>query len=203
MGCCKGVTVNQFYCGQCCRDQGNDGTNNDTKVGMVPVGTIIYAHILQLGYVKANGQLLNRNGYSKLYKYAMENNLILGESDWVNQMQGLFAEGDGTTTFRVPDLRGQFLRCINDGTGMDAARALGSVQGDAIRNIIGEMSGTFITGASGSIYENIDTSGLGPAGVHSQPPWFTGSMLFDASRVVPTAEENRPQNIALIAQIKY
>lgn len=190
-------------CCCCCGNSGN--TNSDTNTGNIganPVGTVIYAHILQPGYVKANGQLLSRRDFPELYKYASENNLVLSESDWANEMQGMFAEGDGVNTFRVPDLRGQFLRGLDDGAGVDADRVLGSLQEDAIRNIKGSIG----------VRQSSDRSGsdLGPfsannryAGVSMSQELFPYLDGFDVSRVVPTAEENRPKNVALIAQIKY
>ena len=70
-------------------------------------------------------------------------------------------------------------------------RKIGTTQEDAIRNItarittmIGEASeGAFLNGASG--YPSNGNNGS----------WAT-RVSFDASRVVPTAEENRPKNIA-------
>ncbi|GMB64040.1 hypothetical protein PPNK14_19300 [Pectobacterium parmentieri] len=97
----------------------------------------------------------------------------------------------------LPDLRGEFVRGWDDGRGADAGRGLMSVQGDAIRNMTGSIAvstentgsstaiGTFsVTGIGGTVA----TSGFGNRGI----PRFD----FDASRVVPTANENRPRNIA-------
>lgn len=194
-------------CCCCCGNSGN--TNNDTNTGGNLVGTVIYAHILQPGYVKANGQLLSRRDFPELYKYASENNLVLSESDWANEMQGMFAEGDGVNTFRVPDLRGQFLRGLDDGAGVDADRMLGSVQGDAIRNITGTFMGTCVpsvlaTSHTGAItaaqWDNYSISSK----QSSEREWpYKSKVNLNAANVVPTAEENRPKNIALIAQIKY
>ena len=92
---------------------------------------------------------------------------------------------------QTPDLRGLFLR----GHGGNSA-ALGVQQGDAIRNITGEFGakarGMWRTETSGVFA----TSGTG-GGSHDSNGWGTQNFQFDASRVVPTAEENRPVNQAV------
>lgn len=99
----------------------------------------------------------------------------------------LFAVLGGQT----PDLRGLFLR----GHGGNSA-ALGVQQGDAIRNITGEFGakarGMWRTETSGVFA----TSGTG-GGSHDSDGWGTEYFQFDVSRVVPTADENRPVNQAV------
>lgn len=166
------------------------------------VGDVTLAYAVKPDFVKANGALVNREDYPLLYSFAATKNLIVTEAEWASGMQGLYSEGDGSTSFRLPDLRGQFLRGLDMGAGIDADRMLGSAQGDAIRNIKGTIGVRQSSNCSGS--------DLGPfsannkyAGVSMSQELFPYLDGFDASRVVPTAEENRPKNIALIAQIKY
>lgn len=171
--------------------------------GGAAVGSIVYGHFVLPGYVKAAGQLLKRDDYPALYACAVENNLVLPEADWENGMQGMYGDGDGNTTFRVPDLRGQFLRGLDDEVGMDTGRVLGSVQGDAIRNITGKLGVRTSNSKSyddygAFYYTNEYAPGAGGSG--NVVAYLSG---FDASLVVPTANENRPRNVALIAQIKY
>ena len=99
----------------------------------------------------------------------------------------------------VPDYRGVFLRGYGSqtsthyGTVTHSSAALGELQGDAIRNIYGsfhvsrrawnEASGAFF----GRTYNSSDwKSGSGDNHQHEY--------TLDASRVVPTANENRPIN---------
>ena len=91
----------------------------------------------------------------------------------------------------VPDLRGLFLR----GHGGNSA-ALGVQQGDAIRNITGGAG--YIQfhqntgGAAGAFYLSGNGGRARINGSEYEP-----YLNFDASRIVPTAEENRPVNQAV------
>lgn len=96
----------------------------------------------------------------------------------------------------LPDLRGEFVRGWDDGRGVDASRALLSAQGDAIRNIVGTI------GQLNDRVNTTETAGVFDAnkytGAHSGLTGGNGGRIatFDASKVVPTAAENRPRNIA-------
>lgn len=112
--------------------------------------------------------------------------------------------GNGTV-----DLRGQFVRAWDDGRGLDSGRGLASSQGDAIRNITGsftirqgEGSGYNVIGSTSDSFYRSGTSGV------ANEVSYNGSLRphdiirFDASRSVPTANENRPRNVALLACMK-
>ncbi|WKA64709.1 phage tail protein [Pectobacterium aroidearum] len=96
----------------------------------------------------------------------------------------------------LPDLRGEFVRGWDDGRGADASRTLLSAQGDAIRNIVGTI------GQLNDRVNTTETTGVFDAnkytGAHSGLTGGNGGRIatFDASKVVPTAAENRPRNIA-------
>ncbi|MBC9397850.1 tail fiber protein [Escherichia coli] len=98
-------------------------------------------------------------------------------------------------TNKLPDLRGEFIRGWDDGRGIDTNRSLLSSQGDAIRNIIGALVDVrFNTYPSDS--GAFTTSVIGDASSDSIKGGYAKRVTFDASRVVPTANENRPRNIA-------
>ena len=95
---------------------------------------------------------------------------------------------------KVPDYRGVVLRMRDRGKGYDANRTLGSFQNDAIRNITGRFvqgnySNDYTTGA---FYQ---TGEMGGPCAHRGDYRYLG--FFDASKVVPTASENRMKNIAV------
>ncbi len=100
-----------------------------------------------------------------------------------------------TLMHNTPDYRGVFLR----GLGGNSA-SLGELQGDAIRNITGS-TGIFTSQgwptSSGALFTK--ASGDGDNGGRSNEGHI---IYFDASRVVPTAEENRPINKAIRYFIK-
>ena len=92
----------------------------------------------------------------------------------------------------LPDYRGIFLR----GYGGDSG-PLGALQGDAIRNITGTIPGEIWGVTTGT---GVFTS-PNPSGVSVAMPGWTyrrGDIAFDASRVVPTSNENRPVNRAVV-----
>jgi hypothetical protein len=82
------------------------------------------------GYLKCNGALVNRSDYPELWAYAQASGALVSEADWQNGRWGCFSIGDDATTFRVPELRGEFLRCWADGRDdIDPNRPVGSNQG--------------------------------------------------------------------------
>ncbi|MEA3899230.1 phage tail protein [Enterobacter hormaechei] len=104
---------------------------------------------------------------------------------------------------RLPDLRGEFIRGWDDGRGVDSGRTLVSAQGDAIRNISGQIfAGTsgnsqyVFSGANGAFSQSGLPFGSNLAGSSGAGDQRSSGVEFSASRQVPTAPENRPRNIA-------
>lgn len=138
------------------------------------------------GTLVADGSEVSREAYAKLFA-------IFGTQ---------YGEGDGVNTFALPDWRDEFPRF----SGAD--RAVGSKQRDAIRNIT--ASSSFRNMAEGY---NIITDASGALGVSSSSPVTAVAasndsasariFTFDASRQVPTADENRPRNVAFLPCVIY
>lgn len=153
----------------------------------IPVGSyLLYSSNTNTpdGFLRCDGSALDKNTYSALFE-------VIG-----------YTYGRSGDKFLLPNFSdGKFMR----GTGGNAA-ALGKVQGDAIRDIqgefrIGDGTGIYTTSSSASgAFTKGNTR-------YSVLPLIGGSesysMLFSASRVVPTANENRPYNMAVVVLIKY
>ncbi|WP_226376759.1 phage tail protein [Pantoea stewartii] len=100
-------------------------------------------------------------------------------------------------SLKLPDLRGEFIRGWDNARGVDNGRSILTSQGDAIRNIQGMVSGSggiVFDAFSGAFYDSGSRDATFPS--LSNKANFSDDIYFDASRVVPTANENRPRNIA-------
>ncbi|MEI7411008.1 phage tail protein [Pectobacterium aroidearum] len=134
------------------------------------------------GWLKCNGQTFDKNIYPKLAQ--------------------IYPAGI------LPDLRGEFIRGWDDGRGVDVSRGLISEQSDAIRNITGSLlyghdadvtaptknssSGAMYYDLNEKVYDKDNYLTLTNNTVANS--WYPAKL--DVSRAVPTANENRPRNIA-------
>lgn len=100
------------------------------KIGAQAIGTIILEirTNVRAGCLKLNGVLLKRTDYPALWAYAQASGALVSETEWLNGRYGCFSIGDGATTFRIPEFRGEFPRFWDDGRGVDGGRTIGSFQ---------------------------------------------------------------------------
>lgn len=103
-----------------------------TTVGMVAPFVGINA---PPGWQKCDGSLLDRTAFADLWAYAQSCGNLHTDADWNTGWYGAFSEGNGTTTFRVPDLRGIFPRSWSDSHAtIDPGRSCGTIQQNAVLN---------------------------------------------------------------------
>ncbi|WP_109859512.1 phage tail protein [Aggregatibacter segnis] len=91
----------------------------------------------------------------------------------------------------VPKVADRFIR--NAGAGL----SVGQTQDDAIRNITSKHLGMHAGDIDGAVYRGARTGVYHDGGTGAK-----GYIEFDASRVVPTASENRPKSLVLKLCIK-
>lgn len=114
-------------------------------------------------------------------------------------IQSYFGLGDGTSTFNIPDLRGEFIRGWDDGRGIDGGRTFGSAQLDAFQ---GHKHGFDILNNYMTDQPGGSGQTAGGGGRFAAP--VIGSATNDGTNGTPrVASETRPRNIALLACIKY
>ena len=115
-------------------------------------------------WLLCNGQAVSRTDYADLFAL----------------ISTKFGEGDGTTTFNVPDYRGKFLR----GLGGDSAKDFYTLQEEGLPNIEGEYKAMELTqGAPAKVsgaFSSADSGLVGPTATGPAPNAHT--ILFDASK---------------------
>jgi microcystin-dependent protein len=124
------------------------------------------------GWLKANGASVSRSTYAALFT-------AIGTT---------YGAGNGSTTFTLPDLRGEFVRGWDDGRGIDASRAIGTAQSDDFKshthNYLRNQGGNSVMGGPSQINDGETSNSTSAAPV-------TGGT------------ETRPRNIALLYCIKF
>lgn len=120
------------------------------------------------GWLMCNGEAVSRVTFSRLFA-------AIGTR---------FGVGNGTSTFNLPDLRGEFVRGWDGGRLVDPQRVIGSAQGDSVRvgaNLYLDTTSRFSGGNSaGQGYIN---TGFGTI-------------------ILPSGAETRPRNVALMYCIR-
>lgn len=104
------------------------------SVSLMPAGSIIWlpTNVAPAGTLKINGALLVRATYARLWAFAQASGALSGsDALWLSGAEyGRFSPGNGSTTFRMPDLRGYSLKSWDDARGIDGGRAIGTSQLD-------------------------------------------------------------------------
>lgn len=169
--------------------------NNDMVGAVLPFAM----NLAPTGWLICNGQEVSRTAYARLF----------------SRIGTLYGSGDGTTTFRIPDMRGEFVRGFDAGRGVDVGRMFGSYQSYAMeritasfttrpsvssssvatQNIVGTTGSMTLSALSAGDY--IPTQTVGSTGYKADV------VNFDSSSQTQTSTETRPRNIALLYCIKF
>ena len=176
----------------------------------IPVGTIIHVYgNNSVFWLEADGSELSRSAFIDLFTYATTAGVVIAEASWATN-KGFFGAGDGSTTFRLPDLGGYFIRNLETNDNVDPNRTnadIATIQGDAIRGFSGRfrIMGTwtsftldFLVTLTREAFSHINESEL-TAGVGFLQPSSVNEQYLEISKLGP---ENRPKNIALKAVMK-
>jgi microcystin-dependent protein len=105
-----------------------------------------------------------------------------------------FGIGNGSTTFTLPDLRGEFIRGWSNNRSVNPNRVFGSFQSDEIlshTHIIDGPDADDFTGSGYATAGSTNATSANPQRINNTTMTYTGG------------EETRPRNVALLACIKY
>ena len=149
------------------------------------------------GWLKCNGALLSRTTYAALFA-------VIGTT---------YGAGDGSTTFALPDLRGEFVRGFDDARGVDTGRALGSAQAGQNASHTHTAS-TSPAGGHNHVFENLARQSDLDRGAGNASLWSIDSSVTQTTSAVGDhthaitvdasgGNESRPRNVAMHYIIKY
>lgn len=148
-------------------------------------------------YLECNGAAVSRTTFSALFA-------VIGST---------YGNGDGSTTFNVPDFRGYFPRGWSHGSSVDSGRALGTTQSDAVGPLTVTDPDHFHAGSTlcassdpGSPFDQAGLHATSNADFNGSP--FNSNTSTDSRATGVTvagtssASETRPINLAVMFIIK-
>jgi hypothetical protein len=149
--------------------------------GLITAGTVYYVKSI----VDANTMTLSASVGGAAISAGSAGS---GTHTWVSAPWG---DGDGSTNFTVPEMRGEFPRFWDDSRGIDINRAMGIDQLDAFQGHVHP-------------YGYNPSVGLGSGSYPYGGQTTTGSPSSDGTNGTPrTAAETRPRNVTVMATIRY
>ena len=155
---------------------------------LVLVGTIIpfWGSNTPQGWLICNGDTVNRNTYIKLF-------LITGTS---------WGAGNGTTTFNLPDLRGQFLRGIDGTANVDPDKDLRTAKysGGNVGNNVGSYQTDELTSHQHQINLPFISGQVGGSTAYRKSGGGSSTNPFTSTT---GGNETRPKNAYVNFIIKY
>jgi microcystin-dependent protein len=199
-----GITSNELATSSVTANAIADGAVIQAKTNnsLVPSGAIMAfaMNLVPTGWLHANGSAVSRTTYSALWT-------ALGTTS------SPYGQGDGSTTFNLPDLRGYFVRGSGTNSDGTASGTFGLKQADQFETH-GHSASSNSTGAhTHSVIQTIDNNGgfdsgagraryggsgdtTGSAGAHSH------TITVSSPNSGTSGTETRPSNIAMLYCIK-
>ena len=160
--------------------------NSVSDIGKLVTDT---TNVLSIGEVALNGAELSRDEYAIAWaKIKNTSNLIDQATKDTDPITygGYWGLGDGTTTFTLPIVGGEFIRMFDDGRGVDSGRSIGSWQEDEIKSHAHTMHAY---------------NGVGGAGSY-QMYWGSGTAQGSSKSDTYGGGESRPRNIAFYGKTR-
>ena len=182
----------------------------------VPSGAVFCMAVLTVpsGYLECNGQTVSRTTYSALFA-------AIGTQ---------YGAGNGSTTFGIPDLRGEFVRGVDRGRNVDTGRSIGSSQAAAFgqhnhavdlttsnKSLTGNVSrisqsyrvdggatGVFSKGSNGNARLFGNNGGEAQCGSFNMDASHDHTVTGNTDNAGSTSNSNetRPRNVAMMYIIK-
>jgi microcystin-dependent protein len=181
------------------RDHVRSNTENDARYVQLgsQVGDVKFTagSVAPTGWIKADGSAISRTTYADLFS-------VVGT---------IYGTGNGTTTFNLPDLRGEFIRGWDDSRGADSGRTLGSFQDSDNKS----HSHSATSSKTGDHRHSIPSRGNDSTGngyvedassggtVRTTYTGDEGSHTHIITVGSSGGTESRPRNVAMLAVIKY
>lgn len=171
-------------------------------LSQVPTGIMapLSGTTIPQGWVRANGQTLNRSAHPALWSFAQASgNLAASEAA---KTHGQYGPGDGSSTFTVPNLEadgGYFIRPVTSGRG------IGSVQADEIKSHGHAANVTDPGHFHSALIWRTNAGGIEPGasvGYYGQASTSSSKTGISVSVSASGGTETRPKNIAYPVIIK-
>ena len=134
------------------------------------------------GWLECDGAAINRTTYTDLFA----------------SIATTYGTGDGSTTFNLPDLRGEFLRGWDNGRGVDSGRVFGSAQLDQFQAHHHSLTypNTGIIGVDNDVALTTNTT-------DSQRGEATDPIDDGVNGTPRAGSETRSRNVAMLFCIKF
>ncbi|WNI36452.1 phage tail protein [Chryseobacterium sp. SG20098] len=167
------------------------GMSSDVEQNIGSITAFSYASVPS-SYLVCDGSAVSRATYSALFA----------------KIGTTYGSGDGSTTFNLPDLRGEFIRGLDLGRGVDTGRALGTSQTDDFKShkhdIQTEYGNGQVVGYRNPVYDA--TTAPLESGVRGQ---YNSIVTIPNSGYVSSnpirnngGTETRSRNVAMVYAIK-